>query len=100
KYVLKKGGKVFLNRDDKEFNFFATALADGSPESEKTIEYSRTDTRLGEHIARAERMREREEMGGNSENSATAPPQFLLKNFNIDNIAVAVSIAKELGIAD
>ena len=82
KYVLKKGGKVFLNRDDKEFSFFATELAGRSLESEKTIEYSRTDARLGEHIARAERMREREEMGGNSENSAMAAPQFLLKNFN------------------
>lgn len=99
-YVLKKGGKVFLNRDDKEFGFFAGELAAVSSESEKTIEYSRTDARLEEHISRAERMREREEMGGNSEGSVDTPPQFLLRNFNVDNIAVAVGIAKELGIAD
>jgi len=100
KYVLKMGGKVFLNRDDKEFGFFEGELTRMKNGEEKTVAYSRTDERLGEHIARAERMREREEMGGNREGTAMSAPQFLLRNFNLDNIAVAVAIAKELGIAE
>jgi UDP-N-acetylmuramoyl-L-alanyl-D-glutamate--2,6-diaminopimelate ligase len=100
KYVLKKGGKVFLNRDDKEFGFFADELTATAAEGEKPIEYSRTDEKLGENIARAERMRDRADTGGGGEASASSAPQFLLRNFNQENIAVAVAIAKELGIPD
>jgi UDP-N-acetylmuramoyl-L-alanyl-D-glutamate--2,6-diaminopimelate ligase len=100
KYVLKKSGKVFLNRDDKEFDFFSGELAATAAEGEKPIEYSRTDEKLGENISRAERMRDRADTGGGGEATATTAPQFLLRNFNRENIAVAVAIAKELGIAD
>jgi len=100
KYVLKKGGKIFLNRDDKEFSFFAQELARGAHNEEKTIEYSRTDERLAENIARAERMRDRQDTGGSAVGTASATPRFLLRNFNQENIAVAVAVAKELGIAE
>jgi UDP-N-acetylmuramoyl-L-alanyl-D-glutamate--2,6-diaminopimelate ligase len=95
KYVLKRGGKVFLNRDDANYDFFARELAHGG---EKTAEFQRTDERLDEHIARAERMREREDLGG-SEAPAVAP-RFLFSDFNRENIAVAVAIAKQIGVAD
>ena len=99
KYVLKQGGKVFLNRDDKNFDFFAHELAHGG---EKTIEYTRTDERLKDNLARAERSREREDFAGGAPDapSAARKSRFLLKNFNEENIAVAVAIAKDLGIAD
>jgi len=104
KYALKKGGKIFLNRDDKEFVFFTGELARSTKENpagqEGMIEYSRTDEKLGEHISRAERMRDRADTGGGGEETASTAPQFLLRNFNQENIAVAVAIAKELGIPD
>jgi UDP-N-acetylmuramoyl-L-alanyl-D-glutamate--2,6-diaminopimelate ligase len=95
KYVLKHEGKVFLNQDDKEFGFFTDALASGN---EKTLAYTRTDERLAEHIARAGQVRDRREGDGRS---GVAPDsRFLLNHFNQENIAAAVAIAKELGIAE
>ena len=90
KYVLKRGGKVFLNRDDKEFDFFSGELAAIAGEDGKMIGYTRTDEQLREHITRAARSRERRE---------DAAP-FLLSGFNTENIAVAVAVAKDLGIGD
>jgi UDP-N-acetylmuramoyl-L-alanyl-D-glutamate--2,6-diaminopimelate ligase len=89
KYVLKRGGKVFLNRDDKNFPFFAQELASGN---EKTVEFTRDDEKLKEHIGRVERMREREDV--------RASEKFLMSDFNLENVAVAVAIAKDLGIAE
>jgi UDP-N-acetylmuramoyl-L-alanyl-D-glutamate--2,6-diaminopimelate ligase len=95
KYVLKRGGKVFLNRDDANYDFFASELADGG---EKTVEFQRTDEQLDEHIERAERMRERQDLGGSE--APSAAPQFLFSDFNRENVAVAVAIAKQIGIGD
>jgi UDP-N-acetylmuramoyl-L-alanyl-D-glutamate--2,6-diaminopimelate ligase len=95
KYVLKRGGKVFLNRDDANYDFFARELASGD---EKTIEFQRTDEKLDDHIARAERMREREELGDGTDGPRAG--QFLFSDFNKENVAVAIAIAKEIGIAD
>ncbi len=102
KYVLKCGGKVFLNSDDKEFEFFANALAEGS---EQTIQYTRTDERLRENLARAGRVRDRrdgtaEDGSSRAGGSIDTPSRFLLSNFNEENIAAAVAVAKELGIAE
>jgi len=88
KYVLKKHGKVFLNRDDTEFDFFSGELARGN---EETIEYSRGNEQLQSQLARVERALDREEV---------AAPKFLLSDFNRENIAAAVAIAKDLGITD
>jgi len=86
KYVIKKGGKVFLNRDDKNFDFFVEALGDSEP-----VTYSKDDEFLHDalpHI-RSTKMRRDNEV-----------PHFLMSPFNEENIAVAVAIAKELGIAN
>ena len=86
KYVIKEGGKVFLNRDDKNFDFFIEALGDSDP-----ITYSKDDDFLHDSLPhiRSTKMRRDNE-----------PPHFLMSPFNEENIAVAVAIAKELGIAN
>jgi UDP-N-acetylmuramoyl-L-alanyl-D-glutamate--2,6-diaminopimelate ligase len=86
KYVIEKGGKVFLNRDDKNFDFFIEALGDAGP-----VTYSKDDEFFHDtlpHIRSAKMGRE------------NAVPHFLMSPFNEENIAVAVAIAKELGIAN
>ncbi len=86
KYVIKRGGKVFLNRDDKNFDFFIEALGGSEP-----VVYSKDDEFLHDalpHI-RSTRMRRENEV-----------PHFLLSKFNEENIAVAVAVAKELGISN
>jgi UDP-N-acetylmuramoyl-L-alanyl-D-glutamate--2,6-diaminopimelate ligase len=86
KYVIKQGGKVFLNRDDKNFDFFIEALGDSQP-----ITYSKDDEFFHDSLPhiRTTKMRRDSE-----------PPHFLMNSFNEENIAVAVAIAKELGIAN
>ena len=93
KYVLKQDGKVFLNREDKEYPFFAEGLAHGD---EHMIEYTRHDERLGTNLSRAERMRDRRY--ANEEEARQH--RFFLSDFNEDNVAVAVTIAKDLGIQE
>jgi len=88
KYVLAHHGMVFLNRDDKNFSFFAGALAHGD---EKVVEYSRMDEKFQDHIEKIRHVFDRKE---------EVSPNFLLSDFNQENIAVAVAIAKELGITD
>jgi UDP-N-acetylmuramoyl-L-alanyl-D-glutamate--2,6-diaminopimelate ligase len=84
RYVIKKGGKVFLNRDDKNFGFFSSALAEGRP-----LAYSKDDESLRNYFSKMEPEQTAREQ---------TPPKFLLSNFNAENVAVAVAIAKELGI--
>jgi UDP-N-acetylmuramoyl-L-alanyl-D-glutamate--2,6-diaminopimelate ligase len=64
KYVVKEGGKVFLNRDDKNLH-------------NELPKIRSTKLRRGEEEA-----------------------HFLMSPFNEENIAVAVAIAKELGIGN
>lgn len=87
KYVLKKGGKIFLNRDDANFNFFNAALAGA-----KTTEYSRNDAWVKDYLPKPTPM--------TSAHGGSAPAKFLVSGFNEENIAVAIAIAKDLGIGD
>jgi UDP-N-acetylmuramoyl-L-alanyl-D-glutamate--2,6-diaminopimelate ligase len=84
KYVLREGGKIFLNRDDKNFGFFIQELGENDP-----IVYSKDDEFFHDSLPhiRSARMRRDNEV-----------PHFLLSKFNEENIAVAVAVAKELGI--
>ncbi|HEX4104588.1 MAG TPA: UDP-N-acetylmuramyl-tripeptide synthetase [Candidatus Paceibacterota bacterium] len=95
KYVLAKGGKVFLNRGDKNFNFFEAALnrngAEHAP-AQKAISYSREDDWLRNYLPRFKATR--------AASGGAGAPKFLLSGFNEENIAVAVAIARELGIGD
>ena len=83
KYVMKKGGKIFLNRDDTSFAFFAIALGG------KVEEYTRNDNWLKTYLPKIESAAQR-----------SMVRKFLLSGFNEENIAVAVAIAKDLGIND
>jgi UDP-N-acetylmuramoyl-L-alanyl-D-glutamate--2,6-diaminopimelate ligase len=85
-YVTKEGGKVFLNRDDKNFDFFLNALSDHEP-----ITFSKDDEFFHDSLPHIRSVRMRRD---------NAVPHFLMSPFNEENIAVAVAIAKELGIAN
>jgi UDP-N-acetylmuramoyl-L-alanyl-D-glutamate--2,6-diaminopimelate ligase len=83
-YVRKKGGLIFLNRDDKYFEFFNGAL-----EGEKTFDYSKDDAWLRENLVGASMMRSAQDTSGK---------KFLMSDFNKENVALAVAVARELGI--
>ena len=87
-YVLKCGGKVFLNRDDEHYAFFSEALGD-----RKTADYSKNDQWLKDYIPKLAPM---QAMYGGKEDGG----KFVVRGFNEENIAVAVAIAKDLGIDD
>lgn len=87
-YVLKQGGKVFLNRDDKNFDFFAAAIESAH---EETISVSASDAWTHDRIARSAPVASIE---------GESSPKFFLSKFNEENIALAAAIAKELGIGD
>ena len=84
KYVIGRGGKVFLNRDDKNFPFFFDALGSYEP-----IVYSKDDEFFHDALPHILSTRMRRE---------GAAPHFLMSPFNEENVAAAVAIAKELGI--
>jgi UDP-N-acetylmuramoyl-L-alanyl-D-glutamate--2,6-diaminopimelate ligase len=86
KYVLKKGGMVFLNRDAVQFGFFKEALSGA-----KIAEYSKEDEWLVNYLPKIYPM---------SALQAGHQPKFLMGGFNKENIAAAVALAKELGVGD
>lgn len=94
KYVLKKGGKIFLNRDDPSYAFFTIALGG------KAAEYAKKDDWLRNYLSKADSPVR--SVSGGSTRPSTRPGagKFLLSGFNEENIAVAVAIAKDLGIGD
>lgn len=85
-YVYQRGGQVFLNRDEKNFEFFARALLKHAPMS-----YSKEDEVLKNCLPKIRSARAAE--GADRE-------KFLLSAFNEENIAVAAAIAKKFGIDD
>jgi UDP-N-acetylmuramoyl-L-alanyl-D-glutamate--2,6-diaminopimelate ligase len=81
-YVIANGGKIFLNRDDKHCDFFINAVL---PHEARTS--SRRDTWLENYLPKIK-----------AEKPAAAP--FLFSDFNEENVAIAVAIARELQITD
>ena len=90
-YVMERGGKVFLNRDDPNFHFFRNELVEEAKDGTKVMQYSRSDDWMQNYLPKIKPMR------AMSEGPA---PKFLLSGFNEENIAIAVAVAKELGIGD
>ena len=84
RYVLKKGGMVFLNRDDANFGFFKDALP-----GERTMTYGKDDEWIKQYLPKSSPMR-----------SLHGEPakKFLMSDFNEENIALAVAAAREIGI--
>jgi UDP-N-acetylmuramoyl-L-alanyl-D-glutamate--2,6-diaminopimelate ligase len=92
RYVLRRGGQVFLNRDDAHFPFFENALSGTDPAySSKEVFYSKEDDEVLYYTRKLE--------APNFARRESAP-RFMLSDFNKENIAVAVAIAKHLGVGD
>lgn len=83
-YVVEQGGKVFLNRDDKNFEFFFDALSAHEP-----VTFSKDDEFFHDSLPRIRSAHARR----------GEEAHFVMSPFNQENIAVAVAIAKELGIS-
>lgn len=83
KYVLGRGGKVFINRDDKSSKFFIDSLA-----GKKIALYSKNDEYILPAFAEPLSVR----------GAAETRQRFVLSEFNKDNIAAAASVARDLGI--
>ncbi len=84
RYVLKKGGRIFLNRDDKYFEFFKDALP-----GERTMTYGKDDEWIKQYLPKLSPMRSLQ--GG-------PVKKFLMSDFNEENVALAVAVAREIGI--
>jgi UDP-N-acetylmuramoyl-L-alanyl-D-glutamate--2,6-diaminopimelate ligase len=94
-YVIDGGGEVFLNRDDKHFQFFFDALAHDATAPTK---YSREDEFLKNALPRIRATRAEEMTSGAAAEAGV--PRFLLSDFNEENVAVAAAIGRKLGVAD
>jgi UDP-N-acetylmuramoyl-L-alanyl-D-glutamate--2,6-diaminopimelate ligase len=84
RYVLKKGGVVFLNRGDKYFEFFKEALP-----GERTVVYGKDDEWIGQYLPKLSPMRSIH---------GEPPKKFLMSDFNKENVALAAAVAREIGI--
>ena len=82
RYVAGRGGAVFLNKDDKYFDFFENALIDANPTA-----YSKQDQEVADILENIAPMQ-----------GAFGTEPHLLGEFNKENIAAAVAIAKRIGI--
>lgn len=92
KYVLRRGGQVVLNRADAHFPFFENALSGVDPRrSSKEVFYSKTDDEVLYYT------RDLEAPNFARRESA---PRFILSDFNKENVAVAIAIAKHVGVDD
>lgn len=96
-YVYQRGGQVFLNRDEKNFEFFVRSLFKHAPMS-----YSKEDEALKNCLPkiRAARAAEAGGVGIGAIEAAASQGGFFLSDFNEENIAVAAAIAKKFGIDD
>ncbi len=89
-YVIKMGGKVFLNRDDKHFGFFLDALRGDA------MATSKDDGSIKKYIPSGQAGQKKNENNGET----FGPSSFLWSDFNAQNVAVAIAIAKQLKVSD
>lgn len=85
RYILRKGGMVFLNRDDANFEFFKEALS-----GERVMIYGKDDEWVQQYLPKASPMRSLQ---------GELAKKFLMSDFNRENIALAVAVAREIGIS-
>ncbi|MEK9173484.1 MAG: UDP-N-acetylmuramyl-tripeptide synthetase [Patescibacteria group bacterium] len=83
KYAAAKGAKIFLNNNDRGFNFFYNQL-----EREKVFPYSVAD-RLVESFLTLSLSQ-----------SIDKSTNLLFKKFNLSNVAAAIAITKHIGIGE
>ena len=84
KYVLRRGGTVFLNREDGSFPFFRDALP-----GDRTMTYGRNDAWMEQFLPKLNPMRSFQD--GSAQ-------KFLMSDFNESNVALAVAIAHFSGV--
>lgn len=94
-YVSAGGGQVFLNRDEKNFEFFVRSLFKHEPMS-----YSKEDETLKNCLPKIRAARAEGAEGAATAADGAKQEKFLLSEFNQENIAVAAAIAKKFGIDD
>ncbi len=82
RYVARRGGKIFLNKDDKYFEFFEKALADFD-----FATYSKGDQEVADVWPNISPVQ-----------GALGIEPHLLGEFSKENVAAAVAIAKHIGI--
>ncbi len=85
-YVLNKKGTVFINKNDTSSQFFIDALK----KRKIVILYSRDDAHMQSLLSRPSMMRK----------STEFPPEFMLTDFNKDNIAAAEAVARYIKISE
>jgi UDP-N-acetylmuramoyl-L-alanyl-D-glutamate--2,6-diaminopimelate ligase len=95
-YVCAGGGQVFLNRDEKNFEFFVRSLFARTPTWHELMSYSKEDETLKNCLPKIRAARTAEAQAADG----VPPEKFLLSEFNEENIAVAAAIAKKFGIDD
>lgn len=84
--VGANGGRIFINKDDRNADFFFANLKKIDP-----IAYSRNDDAVLRVLPRSTPLRLAADNGG---------PEFALCDFNKENIAAAAIIATTLGISE
>ncbi|MDO8536948.1 MAG: UDP-N-acetylmuramyl-tripeptide synthetase [bacterium] len=86
RYVGYGKGKIFLNRDDNNFNFFLNGLKIFKP-----VVYSHSDEETQRILPKIYPARSAGDI---------TPLPFLMSEFNQTNVAAAVALAKEVGIEE
>jgi UDP-N-acetylmuramoyl-L-alanyl-D-glutamate--2,6-diaminopimelate ligase len=86
KYVGMKGGRIFINCDDANADFFVNKLGDYKP-----MCYSKKNENVLRILPNIHRVH------GVSDQ---APPKFRLSDFNKENVAGAVAAASYIGISE
>src|SRR3989344_4020685 len=85
-YVLRKKGVVFINKEDPNSRFFIEVLK----KRKIVVLYSREDAHIQSLLSRPSLFRKPEE----------SPPDFILNDFNKDNLAAAETAARYIDIPE
>jgi len=84
RYAAEKGGVVFINRDDKNAEYFLNALRPAI-----AVAYSKADVPDSFFYDPAQPMR-----------TFSQEREFVMTEFNKENVAAAVALARHLGISE
>ena len=84
RYAVRRGARPFINREDRNAHYYLHALRDS-----KLVVYSRHDL-PGSYFREA----------ANPMQAVAPEREFVMTEFNKDNVAAAVVLAKHLGIAE
>ncbi len=86
RYVGARGGKIFINKEDRNADFFFLNLKNFGP-----LSYSRNEEEILRLLPRRSPLRIAVD---------NSRPEFPQSDFNKDNMAAALAVAAELGISE